>query len=158
MSSRSVPFVSTESDSNNAAALEYLPMSKYSKAALYFASASLLSSISSYWDLQEAKETTASIEIIKSLNLEASLNSTGGTVFTTIPYDEGWQVTVDGENVNCYAWEKTFLAFDVTEGSHEVKFTYIPPGFQEGCTISLVGILVTILLLIRKKEKLEKQA
>lgn len=95
---------------------------------------------------------------IKDGKMEASLNSTGGTVFTTIPYDEGWQVTVDGENVNCYAWEKTFLAFDVTEGSHEVKFTYIPPGFQEGCTISLVGILVTILLLMRKKEKLEKQA
>lgn len=78
------------------------------------------------------------------------------TVFTSIPYEEGWTVRVDGEEVNCYAWKDAFLAFDVGIGMHELEFSYIPPGFKEGLIITLLGVLISGILLFPKKKNLKK--
>lgn len=81
-----------------------------------------------------------------------------GIVFLSIPYDEGWKVKVDGQDVEIKEWEDAMLSFDVSMGEHEISLSYVPPGFVPGLCISIVGIVVSAFLLFRKKEKLEKQA
>ena len=61
-----------------------------------------------------------------------------GVLFTTIPYDQGWSVTVDGEKVETLAAGETFLAVRLSAGSHEIQMRYISPGFLPGLAISLV--------------------
>lgn len=78
------------------------------------------------------------------------------TVFTSIPYEEGWTVLVDGQEVNCYAWKDAFLAFDVGIGMHELEFSYLPPGFKEGLILSILGVIVSAILLVPKKKNLKK--
>ena len=78
------------------------------------------------------------------------------TVFTSIPYEEGWTVRVDGKEVSCYAWKDAFLAFDVGIGTHELEFSYLPPGLKEGLFISIVGIIVSVIFLLPRKKALKK--
>lgn len=61
-------------------------------------------------------------------------------VFTTLPYDEGWRITVDGERVEPYKVLESLLAFDITPGEHEISMTYRPTCYVAGTTISVVSL------------------
>lgn len=61
-----------------------------------------------------------------------------GALFTTIPYDKGWTVKVDGQKVTAQAAYGALLSVPVSKGIHEIKFSYQPPGFWAGLLISLI--------------------
>ena len=61
-----------------------------------------------------------------------------GALFTTIPYDKGWTVKVDGQKVTAQAAYGALLSVSVSKGIHEIKFSYQPPGFWAGLLISLI--------------------
>ncbi len=81
------------------------------------------------------------------------------TVLTTIPYDRGWQITVDGESVEGYETLDALLAFDLPAGKHTLTLRYMPKEYGTACSISLGGasvflaILVTEALVNRTKRK-----
>ncbi len=80
-------------------------------------------------------------------HLVGSINSNrNGVVMTSIPYDAGWTVKVDGKPVETVAVSEGFLAFDITQGAHDVDISYTPPGFVAGVAISVVALLVLLLL------------
>ena len=57
-------------------------------------------------------------------------------VYTSIPYDKGWKVYVDGDEVTTYALADSLLAFDVPEGTHHVILKYTIPYSTIGLIIS----------------------
>ena len=59
-----------------------------------------------------------------------------GVLFTSIPYDQGWTVEVDGKKVQTEKAGDTFLALRLGAGHHEVKMRYVSPGFKTGLLIS----------------------
>ncbi len=64
------------------------------------------------------------------------------TVFTTIPYDEGWQVYVDGKKVEIYETIDALIAFNVFEpGEHTLELRYMPKSFVLGSVISGVSFV-----------------
>jgi len=71
-----------------------------------------------------------------------------GNLFTSIPYDAGWAVKIDGAAVTTQAAYGALLSVPVTKGFHEITFSYQPPGFIPGLLISLVLIADFILLSI----------
>lgn len=84
-------------------------------------------------------------------------------VYTSIPYDDGWQVYVDGQKVNdedIVKLASALLCVKVKEGSHEIEFRYEVPGLKVGLVISAVTVLLILVyvlfnaLLKRKKKKL----
>ncbi|MBQ8497068.1 MAG: YfhO family protein [Clostridia bacterium] len=69
-------------------------------------------------------------------------------IFTTIPYDEGWKVYIDGEEV---AYEKALgalIAVPSTAGFHEIEFVYRPDCAVYGGMIALIGIAIFVLLIV----------
>ena len=71
------------------------------------------------------------------------------TIQTTIPYDEGWSVYVDGEKVEIFKTFKALMAFEIdTAGNHTLEFKYEPPVYTAGAVISVIGIFVFILLCV----------
>lgn len=65
------------------------------------------------------------------------------TVLTTIPYDAGWQVTVDGEPVTTYESADALLTFRIEKaGFHRVQMTYAPPIYNTAVFITLGGLAV----------------
>lgn len=69
-----------------------------------------------------------------------------GTLFTSIPYDKGWTVTVDGQQVETRKIFDTFLAIDLPAGNHTIEFSYFPEGLAPG--LAITGGALVILLLI----------
>ena len=70
-----------------------------------------------------------------------------GSLFTSIPYDEGWTVKVDGQEVETFAAGDAMLAFDLAAGEHTVELTFFTVGLVPGLILSVVSLLLLILLL-----------
>ena len=79
-------------------------------------------------------------------------------VMTTIPYDKGWQVYVDGEKVETFEVLDSLVAFRVDDaGDHTVRFVYRSKAFVFGITLTLVGVAVFVLIIVfeRRLKKLK---
>lgn len=63
-----------------------------------------------------------------------------GVLFTTIPYDAGWTIEVNGTVVEPQVVQDAFIAFDVEAGENTIKMTYFPPAL--GLTAGLSGLAV----------------
>lgn len=74
------------------------------------------------------------------------------TMFTSIPYDKGWSVYVDGKKVKTYKIADSYLSFDIKKGKHSISFKYYPAGMAQGLIISMVSFVVLIMLTIPKKK------
>ena len=64
-----------------------------------------------------------------------------GLLFTSIPYDKGWTVKVDGIQRETQKIFDTFLAVEVPDGAHTIEFTYMPQGLLTGAAISGGSVL-----------------
>lgn len=64
-----------------------------------------------------------------------------GVLFTSIPYDKGWTVKVDGVQQEPKKIFDTFLSVNIPEGSHTISFSYEPEGLRLGAGITLFSIL-----------------
>lgn len=67
-----------------------------------------------------------------------------GTLMTSIEFDKGWTVKVDGEEVETYAVGDALLAFDLSEGEHTVEMSFMPRGLILGVIISVMSLLCLI--------------
>lgn len=61
-----------------------------------------------------------------------------GYVLCMIPYENGWTVSVDGEEVETEKGDLGFLAFPVKEGEHQLIITFHAPGLKAGAGASIV--------------------
>jgi uncharacterized membrane protein YfhO len=103
--------------------------------------------------LDEATKTLASqpltVTSYDSSHIYGSVNfDRDGSLFTTIPYDSGWNVKIDGSAVPTQAAYGALLSVPITKGFHEITFSYQPPGFIPGLLISLVLTAGFILLCV----------
>ncbi len=77
-------------------------------------------------------------------------------VFFSVPFDDGWSATVNGEPAIIERANLGFMAVRAPAGEAEIRFDYMTPGLLWGATISL-GVLtlffiyLLIILLLRKK-------
>lgn len=69
-------------------------------------------------------------------------------VQTTIPYDAGWIIMVDGQQVTGYETMDALLAFDTTPGSHEIELIYRPSCYVLGKVISLTALALFLTLIL----------
>ncbi len=72
-------------------------------------------------------------------------------LYTSIPYDKGWSVTVDGEEVaksNIIAIGDALIGIRVNKGEHKISFSYEPIGLKAGIMISAFFAALVLLLLI----------
>ncbi len=67
--------------------------------------------------------------------------------FSTISYDDGWRVYVDGKKTKTYKLANAYLGFDVPPGEHEVKLIYYPKGMKTGILISTISFIILMLYL-----------
>jgi uncharacterized membrane protein YfhO len=76
----------------------------------------------------------------------------------SIPYDTGWSLTVDGEEVTLSAFKDALLSAELTTGTHTIHLEYHTQGLALGTAISVGAIVVLILLFFittnyKKKKK-----
>ena len=68
---------------------------------------------------------------------------------TTIPYDEGWKIYVDGTQVEIYKTVDALIAFDIgTAGNHTLEMKYAPAIYRTGMILSIGGIVAFAVLCV----------
>lgn len=72
----------------------------------------------------------------------------GGVMMTSIPYDEGWTVYVDGVKTELSKVKDAFIGVRLQPGTHTIEMKYFPRGLKAGILISLLSILSLVLISI----------
>ena len=100
-------------------------------------------------------------------HITGSINaSANGTMVTSIPYDTGWAVTVDGQKVETYGLDTALpdrnaseptrdenggaamLGFDIPAGAHTVEFTFHTRGLNGGLLLSGISLVLLVLMVL----------
>ena len=73
----------------------------------------------------------------------------------SIPYDKGFEIYVDGKKTSYEVVNKSFIGFDISKGSHNIRIVYTSPLFKEGLVISCVGLVLFVgtVVYYKKREK-----
>ena len=68
-------------------------------------------------------------------------------ILTTIPYDKGWKVYLDGNEIETYETLDALIAFDIeTPGDHTLELKYSPRSFTLGMMFTISGTSIFILI------------
>lgn len=68
-----------------------------------------------------------------------------GLMYTSIPYDKGWSVYIDGNKTKATAiCDGALSGVLVMPGTHTITFKYTPQGFVLGITITFICILILL--------------
>ena len=79
-------------------------------------------------------------------------NTESTTVLTTLPYDEGWKLYVDGEPAEYTKALGALIAFEIEgAGEHTVRLKYAPKTFTLGLTVSILSTALFVLIIILEK-------
>ncbi|MCB7319293.1 YfhO family protein [Lacrimispora sp. 210928-DFI.3.58] len=65
-----------------------------------------------------------------------------GTMFTSIPYDKGWSILVDGEPAEAREVFDTFLSVDLSAGTHRISLHFEPEGLRTGAWITAGSAII----------------
>ena len=96
-------------------------------------------------------EADGSLKVVRDdpEEIEIETNSNGPAYLTIADtFDPGWSATLDGRPAPIRPAWVMFRAVALTAGHHRLKFAYRPAGFGLGLTISLIGLLPAVSLLI----------
>lgn len=74
-------------------------------------------------------------------------------MLSTIAYDTGWKVYVDGKSVDTYKIADSYLAFDIKKGSHKIKLVYYPDGMKLGVITSFISLAIIFIYAIFSDKK-----
>ena len=64
---------------------------------------------------------------------------------TTIPYDNGFSVYVDGQKIDYFMTDNAFLGFSLSSGHHIIKLVYHAPLIKVGKYTSLLGLVLFLI-------------
>ncbi len=66
-------------------------------------------------------------------------------VFFSIPYDEGWSASVNGEKAEIEKVNAGFMAVKVGAGESEIRFDYMTPGLSAGIAVTTLSAAVFLI-------------
>jgi len=69
-----------------------------------------------------------------------------GLLYTTIPYDKGWQVKSNGNTLDVYKTANYLIAVDLKSGQQTLEFRYRVPGLLLGSIFSVISLMVVVVL------------
>ena len=108
----------------------------------------------------QLKKDSLNVESFTDTEISGKLTaSKDGIIYTSINYDTGWDVFIDGQKVNeedIISVGGALLGVRVTEGTHSVTFKYTPDGLILGLIISALALITILLLLYVKKKEIFK--
>lgn len=74
-----------------------------------------------------------------------------GLLFTSIPYDNGWILTVDGQEQEIQVFANALISVPLEEGRHEIHLEYHAPGRNLGLMLSSSTVIVICLILLGER-------
>lgn len=99
-------------------------------------------------------EEQLNVEKYTDTSIEGTIHANeDGIMYTSIPYDTGWKVYVDGKKVETFSVNDSLMYIHLTAGEHTIKMTYMPTGFMPGLIISLLCLAIAVVVYMRARVK-----
>lgn len=78
-------------------------------------------------------------------------------LYSSIPYDTGWTVLVDGEKAETFEIGSSMLGISIKPGEHDIEYRYSPKGMKYGAAVSLLTLCGTGGYLIYQYQKRKRK-
>ncbi len=78
----------------------------------------------------------------RSLKGTIEISGSDKVMLTTIPFEEGWKITVDGKKTEPVCAIDSLTALKLDKGSHEIEMVFMPDYFIVSVIISIIGLLI----------------
>lgn len=97
---------------------------------------------------QTLSQTQMVVDSYTDTSIEAHVTtSEAGLLFTSVPANTGWSVTVDGEEIEYETFGDALIAIPLdTAGSYQISFTYHAPGFSQGVFLTVFSAVLVLIL------------
>ena len=98
-------------------------------------------------------------EVLEDGYAKIMLNGLAGDelIVTSIPAEDGWTLTIDGQPAELGKYQDAFLAFKAPSGSHTAELSFTPPGLKAGAAVSCAGLVCLVGFVFIDKAILKKQ-
>ena len=98
------------------------------------------------------KDSTAAIQLVNyklnHLIYETNNSEDGFAVFSEVYYKNGWDVTIDGVQVDHYNVNYVLRGLEIPKGTHTVVFKFNPTVVKTGSKIALISTVLLMLLIL----------
>lgn len=82
-------------------------------------------------------------------HLEGTIQTKNDSYFvTSIPYDEGFTIKVDGKEIKYEKVNRAFIGFQLEKGKHQITFDYESPMKRAGIVTSVSGFILFLIILV----------
>ncbi len=102
------------------------------------------------WLESNSQEAESQIELLsynfEEINIRVASN--GGTLYLSDAYYPGWKATVDGVEVPIEQPDQLTRTIEIDAGTHEVSFFFDNQTYAVGRSLSILGLVITLFLLI----------
>ena len=93
------------------------------------------------------KDNSMKITDFKDTKIEGKISvKEDGVFMTSLPYDEGWHVFVNGKETETVSILDSFLGAKLSQGDYDIKLVYRCPGLREGFILTVIGTLCFVLI------------
>ncbi|MCQ2480563.1 MAG: YfhO family protein [Clostridia bacterium] len=102
---------------------------------------------------EKLKKNQLEISSFEETNIKGTIVADeSGIMWTSIPYDSGWNVRIDKKVVDTIAVQDAYLCFELPEGEHTIELSYNQKGLKEGLYISVIVALVLVCMTIKRRK------
>ena len=93
------------------------------------------------------KQNPLELESFREDHLKGTITADeDGIMFTSIAWEPGWTVYVDGEKVEPVKLVDALIGVPLTAGTHTIEMKFFPAGMKLGIIVSLVGLITVIVI------------
>lgn len=71
-----------------------------------------------------------------------------GRLILSIPYEDGWRITVNDEETEPALFGEALMAFDLEAGEYHIEMHYVPTGKWAGIIVSIVSVGIFALTMV----------
>ncbi|NPC91903.1 YfhO family protein [Bacillus sp. WMMC1349] len=110
-------------------------------------------------DYQTLKKATLSTASTAKMNwernkLSISLDNKNSDRYMVlpIPYEKGWEVTVNGQKQAVQKANYSFIGFNLEKGENDIQLVYYPPYFKETSIVTIISLAAGIWYSMRKRK------
>lgn len=98
------------------------------------------------------RQQTMTVDEYDETHILGSINVIeAGQLVLSVPYENGWRLSVDGVETDIDLFEDTFIGVYLMEGEHTISLSYYPEGFTAGAVISVICVLVFVGIWIKER-------
>ena len=107
-------------------------------------------------DCQELQQRSMQVTKFEDTYLEATANAgtDGQYLFTTIPYQDGWTVKVNGKEVKQEKVLDSLIAIPLEKGENEITFKFLPDFYVQSLIITGFGVILLVLVFLSEVKKI----